>query len=175
MSYDAPVTESPQIFAAKIYKIGIIRYVDVPLANCRALQCTAATVPVRGTVDGVDLRTTLVSRGKGAYRLAIHGDIRKKLRVDTGTVVEIALELDDESREPVLPPALLVALRNAPRAQANFRAMTTALRRQIVRYITSAKQQSTLERRVAGIVRRLEVREAEAQTKRGQKKKRGKN
>jgi Domain of unknown function (DUF1905)/Bacteriocin-protection, YdeI or OmpD-Associated len=154
-----------QIFAGKIYKIGIIRYVDVPLETCRELECRGSAVPVRGTVDGVPLRTTLVSRGNGAYRLAIHGDIRKKLRMDTGAVVEIALEIDYEPREPALPPAMVVALRNAPKAQANFRAMTTALRRQIVRYITSVKQQSTLERRVAGIVRRLETREEQARAK----------
>ena len=33
--------------------------------------------------------------------------------------------------------------------------MTTALRRQIVRYLTSVKQQATLERRVAKFVQRL--------------------
>ena len=38
--------------------------------------------------------------------------------------------------------------------------MTTALRRQIVRYLTSVRQQSTLERRVAKFVRILEQRHA---------------
>jgi hypothetical protein len=33
---------------------------------------------------------------------------------------------------------------------------TTALRRQIVRYLTTVKQQSTLERRVAALLHRLE-------------------
>ena len=61
------------------------------------------------------IASTLVSRGKGCYRLAIHGDIRKKLRVDAGAVVEIAIERDEESREPVLPPALVLALRNSPK------------------------------------------------------------
>jgi hypothetical protein len=113
-------------------------------------------VPVRGTVDGVDLRTTLVSRGRGCHRVAIHGDIRKRLRIDAGAVVEVAIERDNEPREPVLPPFLVLSLRNAPRAQAAFRKMTTALRRQVVRYLTAAKQQATLESRVARFVRRLE-------------------
>ena len=104
------------------------------------------------------MRSTLVSRGKGCYRLAIHGEIRKKLRVDTGAVVEIAIERDEESREPALPPALVLALRNSPKAQQAFRKMTTALRRQVVRYLTSVRQQSTLERRVAKFVRLLEQR-----------------
>lgn len=144
------------IFAGKIYKVGIIRYVDVPAEISRALKATESHVPVRGTVEGFPLVTTMVSRGKGLHRVAIHGDIRKKLRADTGAVVEIAMERDDEPREPELPPALVLALRQSPKAGAHFREMSVALKRQIVRYLTAVKQQATLERRVAGFTRRLE-------------------
>ena len=111
-----------QVFAGSIYKVGVIRYVDVPREVSKMFG-GGAHVPVIGTVEGVPVRTTLVSRGKGAYRMAIHGDIRKKLRVDSGAVVEVAIQLDEESREPVLPPALVLALRNAPKAQRRFRAL----------------------------------------------------
>jgi Domain of unknown function (DUF1905)/Bacteriocin-protection, YdeI or OmpD-Associated len=151
------------VFIAKIYKVGIIRFVDVPAEASHAMGGGAVHVPVVGQVEGVPLRSTLVSRGKGCYRLAIHGEIRKKLRVDAGAVVEIAMERDEESREPLLPPALVLALRNSPKAQAAFRKMTTALRRQVVRYLTSVKRQATLERRVATFVRRLEVRAKDKQ------------
>ena len=146
------------VFSGRIYKVGWIRYVDVPADISKRLD-GGAHVPVAGEVDGVPLRTTLVSRGRGAYRLAIHGDIRKKLRVDSGAVVEVAIALDEQSREPELPPALALALRNAPRAQQKFRGMTTALRRQIVRYLTAVKTQETLERRAVKFVARLERRE----------------
>ena len=144
------------IFSGKIYKVGIIRYVDVPPAVSRRLKASEAHVPVRGTVEGFPLVTTMASRGHGLYRVAIHGDIRKKLRVDAGSAIEIALERDDEPREPVLPAALVLALRQSPRAGVQFRGMTVALRRQIVRYLTTVKQQTTLERRVTTLIRRLE-------------------
>jgi Bacteriocin-protection, YdeI or OmpD-Associated/Domain of unknown function (DUF1905) len=146
------------VFSGRIYKVGIIRFVDVPPDVCRALGGGAPHVPVRGEMEGIPFRTTLVSRGKGCYRLAIHGDVRKKLKMDAGGVLEVALQRDEEPREPVLPPALALALRNAPKAQAAFRQMTTALRRQVVRYLVSVKQQATLERRVAKMVRALEQR-----------------
>jgi hypothetical protein len=171
LRYYSRVDGSPQVFAAKIYKVGVIRYVDVPASASQALGAQGAAVPVRGEADGVPLRTTMVSRGNGCYRLAIHGDIRKNLRIDAGAVIEVLLDIDEETREPALPPAMVLALRNSPKAQSNFRAMTTALRRQIVRYITSVKQQSTLERRVAGIVRRLETREKQAKRKRAASRK----
>jgi hypothetical protein len=144
------------VFSSKIYKVGLIRFVDVPADISRALANGTPHVAVKGEVEGLPFRSTLVSRGQGCYRLAIHGDIRKKLRVDTGAAVEIAIERDEESREPLLPPALVLALRNSPKAQRAFRQMTTALRRQIVRYLTSVRQRTTLERRVAKFVRRLE-------------------
>jgi hypothetical protein len=144
------------VFSAKIYKIGLIRFVDVPRDVCRALGDGTPHVAVQGEVEGLPYRSTLVARGKGCYRLAIHGEIRKKLRVDAGAVVELAMQRDQESREPVLPPALVLALGNSPKAQAAFRKMTTALRRQVVRYLTSVRQQSTLERRVRKFVRALE-------------------
>jgi hypothetical protein len=156
------------VFSARIYKVWLVRFVDVPLEISKCLGPESA-VPVVGTVEGVPLRSTLVPRGNGAYRLAIHGDIRKKLRVDTGAVVEVAIRLDEESREPELPPALVLALRNSPKAQQKFRAMTTALRRQIIRYLVSVKSQATLERRVLKFVARLERREAPRKA-RGKKK-----
>ena len=159
-----------QVFCGQIYKVGIIRFVDVPAEVSRAMGSGTAHVPVAGEIEGVALRSTLVPRGKGCYRLAVHSEIRKKLKVDAGAVVEVALQLDEEPREPILPPALVLALRNAPKAQAAFRKMTTALRQQIVRYLTSVKQQSTLERRVAAFVRRLESRAREKPQKRSKEK-----
>jgi len=57
-----------------------------------------------------------------------------------------------------MPPALALALRLAPRAQAEFREVTTAVRRQIVRFVTDVKQEATKERRAQTMVRRLEER-----------------
>ena len=143
------------VFSGRIYKVGIIRFVDVPAGVSREIAGGAANVAVQGTVEGVPLRTTLVPRGQGCHRLAIHGEIRKKLRVDVGAVVEVALERDEEPREPAVPPALAMALRLAPRAQAEFRGVTTALRREIVRFVTDVKQEATKERRAQMVVRLL--------------------
>jgi hypothetical protein len=153
--------DQPHVFAAKIYKVGIIRSLDVPAPVSKALG-GAPLIPVRGFIEGLPMRTTLVPRGNGRHRLCIHSDIYRKLRMDAGAIVEVTLEIDEDSREPAIPPALAVALKYAPRAARAFRGMTTALRRQIVRYLASAKQASTIERRVATFVRRLERRKTAA-------------
>jgi len=147
------VTNDYHVFSGRIYKVGLIRYVDVPLDVSRVLGEGARHVPVEGEVAGAPLKTTLVSRGKGCYRLAIHGDIRKRLKVDAGTV-------------------MVLALRKSPKAQAEFRRMTTSLRRQIVRYITQVKRPATLERRVATLMRSLEKRGREHALKQAKPRKR---
>ncbi len=157
--------ESWRVFSGRIYRVGIIRYVDVPAEVSRELGKDEVNVAVRGTVEGMPVRTTLVPRGRGCHRMAIHGEIRKKLGVDVGAVVEVALERDKESREPAVPPALSVALRLSAKAQGEFRAMTTALRREVVRFILGGKQEATRERRAAKMVRLLEKR-AERRKKR---------
>ena len=159
------------VFSARLYKVWLIRFVDVPADISKQLGPDRA-VPVVGTVEGVPLQSTLVPRGNGAYRLAIHGDIRKKLRIDTGAVVEVAIRRDEDSREPQLPPSLVLALRNSPNLQQKFRSMTTALRRQIVRYLVSVKSQATLERRVLKFLERLERQETSLKARR---KKKGKS
>ncbi len=143
-------------FTGEMYRVGLIRYVDVPASIAASLKAKGPHVSVRGTVNGADVQTTLVSRGGGLYRMAIHSDVWKKQRLLPGMSLRVVLRRDLSSREPALPRALVLALRDAPHAKARFEAMTTALRRQIVRYLTSAKQQATLERRVAAFVRRLD-------------------
>jgi len=113
-------------FADEFTKLGLFVFWMFRPTFLRELSDGATTVAVRGTVEGAPLK-----------------------------IVEVALQRDEESREPALPPALTLALRQSPKAQAEFRSMTTALRRQIVRYLTSVKQQATLERRVAKFVQRL--------------------
>ena len=150
------MSPAPHVFAARIYKVWLIRFVDVPKEISRTLGSGKERIPVCGTVEGLPLRTTLVPSGNGRHRLAIHGDIYRKLRIDAGDVVEVSLELDEESREPVLPPSLIAALKFSKVAAREFRAMTTALRRQIVRYLTSAKSDATVERRIAKFIVHLE-------------------
>jgi hypothetical protein len=158
------------VFSAKIYKVGMVRFVDVPARVSRAIGGGAPNVAVRGQVRGLPVRTTLLPRGRGLYRMAIHGEIRKKLSADAGAVVEISIAQDPASREPTLPPALALAFRNSKKPHAAFRGVTTALRRQMVRYVTSVKQAATLERRAAKLIGMLEQRKFSASRATGRRK-----
>jgi hypothetical protein len=122
-------------------------------------------IPVLGTVEGLPLKSTLSPRGGGAYRLHIHSNIWRKLRIDAGATVEVMLLLDSEPRDPVLPHDLAGGLADAPRALALFNSLTPALRRQIVRYLEQAKHASTRENRILIIVKRMLERAAKRKKK----------
>jgi hypothetical protein len=133
--------------------------VDVPRDVSKSLRKLAADnlkhIPVLGQVEGLPLKSTLSPRGGGHYRLHIHSNIWRKLRIDAGATVEVMLLLDSEPRAPVLPHDLAGTLADEPRALAVFNSLTPAFRRQIVRYVEQAKRASTREKRIRIIVKRM--------------------
>jgi Bacteriocin-protection, YdeI or OmpD-Associated/Domain of unknown function (DUF1905) len=148
------------VFLAKIQKIWIMRCVDIPRDVSKSLPGSVAEgdplhIPVRGWIEGLPFKSTLVPRGRGAYRLHVHSRIWRKLRIDVGAAVEVTLQVDVEPREAVLPPDLAAGLADTPGALATFNTLTVALRRQIVQYVEAAKQVRTREKRVYIVVQRM--------------------
>jgi Bacteriocin-protection, YdeI or OmpD-Associated/Domain of unknown function (DUF1905) len=146
-----------------------MRCVDVPRDISKSLRQLAGDnykhIPVHGQVEGLPLKTTLSPRGGGSYRLHIHSNIWRKLRIDAGDTVEVMLLLDAEPRDPILPHDLAGGLADAPRALAVFHSLTPAFRRQMVRYVERAKHASTREKRIRTIVKRMLERAAKRKRK----------
>lgn len=158
--------EASKKFLATIYKIWMMRYVDVPedvgLALAREFaagpggkrgKALPKHIPVIAASNGRSTRTTLVPGGAGRYRLQVNSTLRKAARADVGEVIGISLELDLASRELPVPSELAAALKTRPRLKKEFDRMTVAGRRQFVRYF-SAKSPEVRKKRLA---RALEV------------------
>jgi hypothetical protein len=154
-------SENQHVFCAPLYKIGIIRCVDVPRSVSGQWK-DQTHVPVHGWIEGIPMRGTLVPRGRGAFRLHVHSRIWKKLAVDAGAAIEVALRFDAESREPIIPEDLAAALADAPPALHVFRGLTTNLRAALVQWVAAAKRGTTREKRLALCVRRMHERAARA-------------
>jgi hypothetical protein len=161
--------DQPHVFPARIHKVWIMRCVDVPRDVSKALRSVAGEdalhIPVHGWIEDLPMKSTLVPRGGGCYRLHVHSRIWRKLRIDAGATVEVTLLLDTEPREVVLPQDFAAGLADEPRALATFNALTTALRRQIVQYVDSAKHARTREKRIQLVVRRMHERAAKRKKK----------
>jgi len=166
--------EKTYTFAARIQRIWILRCVDLPrdLSNeiRRAAGGKAQHVPVRGWIDGLAMQNTLVPGGGGRYRMHVHSSIWRKLKIDAGAVVEVALMIERDRRETPVPADLAAMLADEPRALAEFQRVTPAYRRQTIVFLEKAKQARTRGKRLKLIVRHMLTRVAKKQ-KRVQKKK----
>jgi hypothetical protein len=161
-----------QRFVATIYKLWIMRHVDVPDQVARSLAKELAEdakqkrrkrggrsnekpkmvrtkhIPVLATVSGQQARVTLVPAGGGRYRMQLNTALRKAARADAGDEVSVALRLDRESREPAVPADLRAALKENPEARKVFEKLSTGHRRHIVDWFDSARGMNTRIRRL---------------------------
>jgi len=146
-------------FVGVIYRVGILRCVSVPdEIRARLAPGRARTVPVVATVAGQTLRTTLMPAAGGNFRLFLNGAMRKASGADAGDPVGVSLRLDRASREMPVPTDFAAALSRAPEARSYFLGRTTALRREVLRYIEQAKAPATRARRIGNCVRVLTAR-----------------
>ena len=151
-----------QKFLATIYKIWMMRHVDVPVdvADALIVEMQGATrlragkgvaaankrkqskpkhIPVVATVNRCSTRTTLVPAGAGRYRLQINTALRKAGGADVGDVIGVALSLDTQSREIAVPADLTAILRKHSKARKEFAHLPSGHRRQLLLYYLRAK------------------------------------
>jgi uncharacterized protein YdeI (YjbR/CyaY-like superfamily) len=84
--------------------------------------------------------------------------MRKAAGADTGDPVGVSLRLDRGSREIPVPGDFAAALSLAPAAHDYFEGKSTALRREVLRYIEQAKAPATRARRIVNCIRVLSAR-----------------
>src|SRR5271163_3181781 len=131
-------------FLATIYKIWLMRHVDVPAEIADALiaqlrddegtptrtksktgtktakRVKPKYVPVVAIVNGCMACATLMPAGGGRYRIQLNTALRKAARADVGDVVRVELQLDRASREEPVPADLRLALKENPAARRVF-------------------------------------------------------
>ena len=162
----------PKKFLATIYKIWLMRHVDVPAevadtliaqlrggggnraGGARKAPSTSRKlarpkyVPVVAMVNGCSARVTLMPAGGGRYRIQLNTALRKAVHADVGDVVRVELQLDRASREAPVPADLRMALKENPAARRVFDAFTTGHRRHFIKWFDSAKGTDTRIRRL---------------------------
>jgi hypothetical protein len=167
----------PVRFMATIYKIWLMRHVNVPDDIARELlkrlhAGSAATkragaskrkyIPVIATVGGKSTRTTIVPAGGGKYRMQINTAQRKAARVDWGDAVSVELRIDLASRAVPIPADLRAALAKHPKARKGFEEMPPGHRRQFLMWVASAKRPETrrkhLDRAIDHLIERVLLR-----------------
>jgi hypothetical protein len=149
-------------FRCKLYRVAMVRWVDLPKQEIAALELPAATIKGGGHGlnallrfnDDVD-RVTLLPGKRGHYKLAFKVELLRAAKVDAGDTVDFTLEPDAASREPELPEAMRKVFQTRPQLSERWLAHSVALRRQVVRYILDAKTAETQDKRCWIFIDRL--------------------
>jgi hypothetical protein len=165
-------------FLANIYRIWQLRYVDVPddVASelgkeFKATAKPAQYIPVLAQVNGRSVHTTLLPAGGGRYRMQFNAELRKASQADVGDLVSVELSPDRQSREIPVPADLSAALRQHATARKAFENAPPGYRRQILKWMDSAKSDSARARRIEVVMDRMLERAMLGPERRAAKKK----
>jgi hypothetical protein len=172
-----PGKPKPLRFMATIYKIWMMRHVDVPEGVARELQnqmraglrasnrakaARSKYIPVITVIGSKSVRTTIVPGGGGKYRMSINTAQRKAAEVDWGDPVTVELQIDLASRTVPVPADLRAALGKHPKSRRGFDEMPPGQRRQFLLWLGSSKRPETrrkhLERAIDHLVERAILR-----------------
>jgi hypothetical protein len=116
---------------------------------------TRTRVPVKGTLNGVPFRNSLMPNGDGTHYLVVNGSLRAVAGIEIGDTVDVVLQLDGKPKNLELPRELADAIDRDTDAKRCFENMPPSHQREYVEYVAEAKKPETRARRVEQTVAKL--------------------
>jgi hypothetical protein len=149
-------------FRAKLYRVSLVRWVDLPKKAIDGLKLSHADIKGGGLGlnallrfnDDCD-RVTLLPGRRGHYKLAFKTELLRPAGAKAGDTITFSLEPDRASREPELPAEMARAFQSRPQLHNRWLTHSVAMRRQVVRYIMDAKSPETQAKRCWIFIERL--------------------
>lgn len=109
-------------------------------------------VAVKGSINGVPYRSSLLPQGGGEHILVVNKELRDQAGVTAGDAAAFTLERDDAPRSVDLPAELSQALESNAAAQAIFARLSFSHQKEYADHIAEAKRPETRQRRAANAV-----------------------
>ena len=122
-------------------------WIPVPFDTREAFG-TGRSVRVRAVYDGHTAQSS-ISRMGGRSVLGIHKATRAAIEKDVGDTVHVRLSRDESPRVVEIPPELAATLAGAPAERTAFDALSYTRRKELARWVGTAKKAETRERRAA--------------------------
>ena len=104
-------------------------------------------IPVRGILNDKHFQQTLV-KFRGEWRLYINMKMLPNSPRRIGEVIALSIEYDPSDRSIKPHPKLVLALKENEEAQRVFDSLPASLKKEIVRYIASLKNEESIDRNV---------------------------
>jgi len=127
--------------------IGTWTYLDVPF-DVEKIFNEKSKIKVKGTINNVPYRSTLLPHGDGTFFMVVNKTIRDQLGVHVGDSVSVEMMIDADLREVPLPELFEKTLRKNPKKQAIFEKLSYSHKKQYVEWIMTAKKEETRKQRI---------------------------
>ncbi len=109
---------------------------------------------VKGKLDEFKIeKVALVPMGEGDFIMAINATMRKGIGKTKGATINVQIELDTSQIK--VPPALLVCLQDEPAALKYFNSLPQGHRNYFTKWIQSAKTEPTKVKRITMVVKTM--------------------
>jgi hypothetical protein len=115
-----------------------------------------ARMRVRGTIDGVPVKSSLVA-GSGELFIVIAKELRDKIGKHAGDVVKMTFGLDTSNNAVRVPADLKKALSTNENAKTSFEKMAPSHKKAYVQWITQAKTTETRANRIGKAIQQISV------------------
>ncbi|MDF2815303.1 MAG: hypothetical protein K0Q81_1503 [Paenibacillus sp.] len=117
---------------------------------------TKSQVRVKGTVNGVSYRSSLMPNGDGSHYMVVNKDIRDQAGVTQGDTVQVTMELDTEAREAIAPDDFQSVLDLDEAARLAFDKMAYSHKKEYINWIEEAKKAETRASRIEKAIVKLQ-------------------
>ena len=138
-------------FKAQIQIIGINPFVFLPESLLQHLfleiKKDKGRIPVKMKIDGHEFTQTLV-KYKGNWRLYLNLAMRKAANKSIGDYADFEIVIDNQKRSVPMHPKLLKALEENTKAMAAFESLPPYLQKEIKRYFSHLKTETTVDKNV---------------------------
>ncbi|MCI4370455.1 MAG: YdeI/OmpD-associated family protein [Thermoplasmata archaeon] len=147
----------PASFSSRLIRPNVTgAWTFAPVPKSEAIQAGfRARLRVKGTIDGVPFRSSLIPRRGGELFVVVNSELRERIGKSEGETVRVELELDASPVVVDVPPALRRALDGDAAAKSAFAKFTASQRLAYVRWVSEAKQEATRDRRVAAALQKI--------------------
>jgi hypothetical protein len=144
-------------FKAKIEgkEAGVVAAITPPVDVIEYFR-TGARVPIRGTINGFEFRSSLMPCG-GGRMMPVNQTLCRGAGVAPGDVVEVVMERDKEERTVEAPAELKKELAKSKTAQARWDELAFTHKKEMANSISGAKQEETKKRRLAKVMQVLKT------------------
>jgi hypothetical protein len=113
-------------------------------------------VKVKGTINGVEFRTSLAPRGDGSHYMVVSKTIQESAGIGRGDIIQVTMEPDFDERIVEVPELMQKIFEENEESGKVFAKLSYTRRKDFVDFIMDAKKESTREKRIVQMLEEIE-------------------